>query len=174
MMARLEAYASLTLKEPTLFLDADMLVVRNFDLPPLGTNEVGVTTRYDKVEINWRSPIDFPEFEGKYFIDEMPYVYSFVYTSSETLFARQLNLLRALPERFHQWYGDQVTLKRELDSGGYVKRDFGIDTYNRAISSIDELEDVLVHHPEVCIVHFKGAKGKSALVDAIKRFGGTE
>ena len=35
MVARLEAYAALSISEPTLFLDADMLVLRPFDLPPL-------------------------------------------------------------------------------------------------------------------------------------------
>src|SRR5689334_23200556 len=114
MVARLEAYASLAVKEPTLYLDADMMIVRPFDLPPLQANEIGVTPRTDRTEINWRFPIEFPEFQGKYFCDVMPYIYSFVYASSEVLFVRQLNLLRKMSKRFQLWYGDQVTLKREL------------------------------------------------------------
>jgi hypothetical protein len=173
MVARLEAYASLAIKGPTLFLDADMLVIRDFDLPALGVNEVGVTRRYDRSEINWHAPVDFPEFEGKYFIDEMPYVYSFVYTSSEILFVRQLNRLRKLPKRFHEWYGDQVTLKSELDSGRYVRRDFSIDTYNHTIRSRGEFEDVLANQPDVCLVHFKGAHGKNAIAEVMNDIQGT-
>lgn len=173
MVARLEAYASLAIKEPTLFLDADMLVIRDFDLPALGENEVGVTRRHDRTEINWHDPVDFPEFEGRYFIDEMPYVYSFVYTNSEILFVRQLNRLRTLPKRFHEWYGDQVTLKSELDSGRYVRRDFSIDTYNRTIRSRGEFEEVLANQPDVCLVHFKGAHGKNAIVEIMNDIQGT-
>jgi hypothetical protein len=32
------------------------------------------------------------------------------------LFARQLNALCKLPKRFHSWYGDQITLKTEMDA----------------------------------------------------------
>ena len=173
MVARLEAYASLALKEPTLFLDADMLVIRDFDLPALGVNEVGVTRRYDRTEINWHDPVDFPEFEGKYFIDEMPYVYSFIYTNSEILFIRQLDQLRKLPKRFQEWYGDQVTLKRELESGRYVRQDFSIDTYNRTIRSRAEFEDILANQPDVCLVHFKGALGKNAVIEIMNDIEGT-
>jgi len=167
MVARLEAYASLTIRESTLFLDADMLVVRDFDLPGLAENEVGVTVRNDRSQINWRYPMEFPEFKGKYFIDEMPYLYSFVYARSELLFVRQLNQLRKMPRRFQEWYGDQVTLKREIDSGRFVRRDFDIDTYNRAIGSRDEFFEVVNSQPEVRLVHFKGAGGKNAMLELL-------
>ena len=168
MVARLEAYASLTINKPTLFLDADMLVLRDFDLPSLNASEVGVTPRNDRAEINWRFPIDFPEFKGKYINDEMPYIYSFVYTSSEILFVRQLNRLRKLPRRFQEWYGDQVTLKHELESGRYVKRDFSIDIYNRTVNTLGEFEKILTSHPDVCLVHFKGPKGKHVMLEATR------
>ena len=168
MVARLEAYASLATSKPTLFLDADMLVLRDFDLPSLNANEIGVTPRIDRSEINWRFPIEFPEFKGKYFIDEMPYIFSFVYASSEILFVRQLNQLRKLPRRFQEWYGDQVTLKHELKSGRYAIRDFHIDVYNRTVSTLGEFERILTSHPEVCLVHFKGPKSKHVMLEATR------
>lgn len=160
MVARLEAYRGLAISEPTLFLDADMMVVKPFDLPALQANEIGVTPRGDRVAINWRAPIEFPEFKGKYFCDEMPYIYSFVYTGTPDLFAHQLDQLRKLPRRFQEWYGDQVTLKRELDSGRFVRRDFDVRVYNRAVKSVGEFNVVLGTELDVCIVHFKGPKGK--------------
>jgi hypothetical protein len=169
MVARLEAYSSLTIKEPTLFLDADMLVVKRFDLPSLAANEVGVTKRNENEngQINWRFPVEFPEFEGKYFLDEMPYIYSFVYTSSEILFVRQLNQLRKLPKRYQLWYGDQVTLKQELAAGRFVTRDFDVSTYNRTVRSLIEFKEILVGSPEVRIAHFKGVLSKPEMREAI-------
>src|SRR5436853_337327 len=58
----------------------------------------------------------YPEFRGKYLSEVMPYIYAFVYTRSEVLFVRQLVALRKMPRRFHEWYGDQVSLKKEVDA----------------------------------------------------------
>jgi hypothetical protein len=170
MVARLEAYRSLAISEPTLFLDADMMIVKPFDLPALQPNEIGVTPRTDRGEINWRAPIEFPEFKGKTFGDEMPYIYSFLYTSTPDIFARQLDQLRKLPRRFQEWYGDQVTLKRELDSQQrFIRRDFDVRIYNRAVQSVGEFNVLLGTELDVCIVHFKGPRGK-VMFDAMMRF----
>src|SRR4051812_2940831 len=60
MVARLEAYASLVVKEPTLYLDADMLILKPFELPALAAHEIGVTRRLesDGGLINWRFPVE--------------------------------------------------------------------------------------------------------------------
>lgn len=168
MVARLEAYAGLAIKDPTLYLDADMMIVRPFDLPPLQGNEVGVTPRSDHVEINWQYPIDFPEFRGKLVSDVMPYIYSFVYANSEILFVRQLTLLRKLPKRFQLWYGDQVTLKSELDSGRYQVRPFNVETYNRTVRSVADYQHAMTNTPDLCIAHFKGPQGKQALSEILR------
>lgn len=168
MVARLEAYSSLAIREPSLYLDADMMIVKPFDLPPLQANEIGVTPRTDRVEINWRYPIEFPKFKGKYFSDVMPYIYSFVYASSEILFVRQLNQLHKLPKRFQIWYGDQVTLKSELDSGRYGVRAFNVDTHNRTVRSVAEYQHAVTSTPDLCIAHFKGPDGKDALAEILR------
>ena len=168
MVARLEAYASLAVKEPTLYLDADMMIVRPFDLPPLQPNEVGVTPRKDHVKINWQFPIEFPEFQEQYFDVVMPYIYSFVYANSEVLFLRQLNMLKKMSKRFQLWYGDQVTLKKELDSGRYTIRPFDVNTHNRTVRSVPEFQDALASTPELCIAHFKGPQGKETLAQVLQ------
>jgi hypothetical protein len=168
MVARLEAYASLAVKEPTLYLDADMLVTQDFDLPSLAPNEVGVTRRdeSDGGLINWRFPVEFPEFEGKTFPEVMPYIYSFVYVCSEILFVRQLNALRKLPKKYQLWYGDQVTLKSELDAGRFVIRDFSVRNYNRTVRSAIEFKEIAEGSREVCIAHFKGVESKVEMREA--------
>lgn len=160
MMARIQAYSTLEIAEPTLFMDADMMVVKPFDLPPLQANEVGVTPRDDHTLINWHMPVDFPEFENKYFDEEMPYIGSFVYTASPEIFRRQLEGMRKMVPRLQQWYGDQVTLKAEIDSGRFVRRDINVRHFNRTVRTVGEFNVLLGTDFDVCIVHFKGPKGK--------------
>jgi len=170
MVARLEAYASLEIKQPTLFLDADMLILQNFDLPSLSANEVGVTLRKERDNVLFgeesREGKEFPEFRGKTALEVMPYIYSFVYTSSEILFVRQLNALRRMPTRFQRWYGDQVTLKSELDSGRFAIRQFESDIFNRSVRSKFTFEEVLNSAEGTCVVHFKGPRSKELMLGA--------
>jgi hypothetical protein len=170
MVARLEAYAALEIKAPTLFLDADMLVLRAFDLPPLAENDVGVTARgeRDTYRIPERDWAEFPEFAEKDSAQVMPYIFSFMYVRSTILFLRQLNALRKLPKRFQRWYGDQVTLKSELAAPGrFTVRPFDIDIYNRTVRSRWEFEELRAAPEGVCITHFKGPDGKPAMQQAL-------
>jgi len=170
MVARLEAYAALSITAPTLFLDADMLVLRPFDLPPLAGNEVGVTTRgiRETVSFTELDCAEYPEFAGKITREVMPYLYSFVYVRSPILFVRQLNALRKLPKRFHRWYGDQVTLKSELDtSGRFVIQAFDINLYNRTVGSRREFEAIRNAPQSVCVAHFKGKDSKRAMLESL-------
>jgi len=170
MVARLEAYAALSVKEPTLFLDADMLVLHPFDLPPLAENEVGITVRgeRDTIRFSKREWAEFPEFTNKDSAQMMPYIYSFVYVRSPILFLRQLNALRKLPKRFHRWYGDQMTLKSELDTPGrFVIRTFDVNVYNRTVRSRWEFEEIRSSPDAVCVAHFKGPDGKQAMHESL-------
>lgn len=174
MVARLESYAALDIKEPTLFLDADMLVLRPFDLPPLADNEVGVTPRSarDTLVISNRIVAMYPEFADKTTAQVMPYIYSFVYVRSQILFLRQLVALRKLPKRYHRWYGDQITLKNEMDaSSRFAARNFDVNTYNRTVRSIGEFTDVLASPQPVVLAHFKGPESKSAMIEAQSMIG---
>jgi hypothetical protein len=170
MVARLEAYASVVVKEPTLYLDADMLILKRFELPSLADGEIGLTRRIesDGGLINWRFPVEFPEFQGKQFGDEMPFIYSFVYASSELLFVRQLNALRKLPKRYQQWYGDQVTLKREMEGDRFAIRELDVSVYNRTVRSAIEFRELKASAPEVCIAHFKGQRSKAEMRAALE------
>lgn len=171
MVARLEAYASLVVTDCTLYLDADMLVLKDFDLPGISAGEVGLTPRVEDLLMNWRYPIPFPEFKGKTIMEVMPFLYSFVYTSSELLFVRQLEALLKLPRRFQEWYGDQVTLKSELETRDrWVSRMFDAETYNKTIKAPHDFMQAV--RTGGCIVHFKGPSAKlmmSAAVDWLRK-----
>lgn len=170
MVARLEAYAAYTPQEPTLFLDADMLILRQFDLPPLAENEVGVTLRgeRDTIRFSKREWAEFPEFTEKDSAQMMPYIFSFVYTRSPVLFLRQLNALRKMPKRFHRWYGDQMTLKSELDAPDrFVTKPFDVNVYNRTVRSRWEFEEIRSAAEPVCIAHFKGPDSKQAMYESL-------
>jgi hypothetical protein len=169
MVARLQAYSSLPVSEPTLYLDCDMLVTRPFDLPELEDNEIGVTIRAEKDEwlihdqtSEWQQ---FPEFRGKKLSEVMPYIYAFVYTKSEILFVRQLVTLRKMPRRFHEWYGDQVSLRKELDGKRFAARNFEGEKFNRTLATRVEYEEVCALADPPCIVHFKGAHAKQTMLE---------
>ena len=178
MVARLEAYAASSINEPTLFVDADMLVTRRFDLPPLADNEVGVTIRGERDTIRFveREWAEFPEFTHKDSAQMMPYIFSFVYVSSPVLFLRQLNALKKMPKRFHRWYGDQMTLKSELDAQLYAQLDapkrfavkpFDVERYNRTVRSRWEFAEVISSPAPACLVHFKGPESKVAMAESL-------
>jgi hypothetical protein len=170
MVARLEAYSSLGIASPTLFLDADMLVLRPFDLPTLAEHEVGVTIRgkLDTVGFSEEDCRIEPAFLGKNTAQVMPYLYSFVYVRSTVLFARQLNALRKLPKRFHLWYGDQITLKTELDAQKrFMVRPLAIHIFNRTVSSTLEFERICRLPDNICIAHFKGKNSKKAMLESL-------
>jgi hypothetical protein len=174
MVARLEAYSALDITEPTLFLDADMLVLCPFDLPPLAENEVGVTVRgkRDTYLLSTQHLEQYPEFANKDTAQVMPYIFSFVYVRSQLLFLRQLIALRKLPKRYHRWYGDQITLKNEIDaSSRFTARDFDIDVYNRTVRSHWEFAEVLASPQPVFLAHFKGPESKSAMFEALSMIG---
>jgi hypothetical protein len=170
MVARLEAYAALEFTQPTLFLDADMLILRPFDLPPLAENDVGVTLRgeRDTIRFSKREWAEFPEFTEKDSAQMMPYIFSFVYTRSPVLFLRQLNALRKMPKRFHRWYGDQMTLKSELDAPGrFAIKYFDVDIYNHTVRSRWEFEEARARPQPVYIAHFKGPESKQAMHESL-------
>jgi hypothetical protein len=107
----------------------------------------------------------FPEFRGRTLREVMPYIYSFVYTSSEALFVRQLELLRAMPAPFHAWFGDQVTLKEALEGEPFTAREFDADRYNRTVKTTAECEDACASGDPPCILHFKGSEAKRVMAE---------
>jgi hypothetical protein len=170
MVARLEAYAELGIVGPTLFVDADMLVLREFDLPALGEGEIGVTVRgpRDTMRFSPEECEEEPAFAGKNTLEVMPYLYSFVYAASPLLFVRQLNALRKMPKRYHRWYGDQMTLKSELDAlGRFTTRILDVDVYNRTVGSRMEFQEIRSGQQDVCLAHFKGRESKAVMLEAM-------
>lgn len=173
MVARLEAYSSLPVKEPTLYLDCDMLIARPFELPELEPNEIGLTVRTpgDERHIHEDTPEwgRYPEFRGKYLSEVMPYIYAFVYTRSEVLFVRQLVTLRKMARRFHEWYGDQVSLKKEVDGKRFTVRTFDGDKYNRTVATRAEYEELCASADPPFIFHFKGPHAKQTMAEIAAR-----
>lgn len=97
----------------------------------------------------------------------MPYIYSFIYARTEILFLRQLTQLRKLPKRYQEWYGDQITLKKELDSSRFEILDLDVGLYNRTVKSALELKELVTTMPDLCITHFKGARAKDEMRSAL-------
>lgn len=177
MVARIEACARLKLNRPTLFLDADMLVLERFELPAFGPGDVLVTSRQQDFYINANFPEHYPEFVGKTFGQMMPFVFSFVATGNSEFFPALLSNIRSMPERFHRWYGDQMSLKQEYDREKFRFRNMPEEKFNFAIrrglrpAELAELTEKF----GVKILHFKGRnskKGQAETLAALPEFRG--
>jgi hypothetical protein len=88
-----------------------------------------------------------------------------VYTQSEILFVRQLVALRKAPRRFHEWYGDQVSLKKELTGDRFTVRNFDGDMYNRTVATRTEYAELSGSPNPPSIVHFKGPHAKQTMLE---------
>ena len=65
MLARLEAYSMLTTNIPTVFLDADSLLISKLTLPKFGEYKAFLIKRdFTEVTINHNYPEFYPEFIG--------------------------------------------------------------------------------------------------------------
>ena len=112
MTDRLYGYSKVkTIGRTTLFLDADTLIINVFSF---NSYESGIylAERISNPMINHNHPQNYPEFEGKYFKEVMPYLAGVILISDyENIFNEILGTLHELPKRFHEWYGDQYAMK---------------------------------------------------------------
>jgi hypothetical protein len=126
MIARLQAYSLLEFSDDyTLFTDADCLLIQPVKLNY--SNDILLLQRVDNFLIN----SNYPEFVGKKIIDVMPYLFGAICiknSNNNNFFESLLSILEKLPQRFHRWYGDQVSLSiaadiNKLFSFGYLDSD---------------------------------------------------
>lgn len=168
MMARLQASQLVPNGERTVILDADMLVIDRFDeeLAKIAAPLI-VTTRIEDRPINAFYPEHYPEFEGKTAGQVMPYLFSFIGVTGADLFRRLETRLLASPRRFWKWYGDQWTLKQEIDATGLKPAVLPGEFYNLPVQVEIGRDDLaLMRRERIRIIHFKGAGSKDFHVRA--------
>jgi len=162
MIARLQAYSKYRYTGGfTFFCDADCLFINPLVVDTGGKNLLLTPRLYDK-PINPEFPEFYPEFVGKTFNQVMPFLFSAIATIGDQskTFDILLKICKALPDRFHRWYGDQYSLflaveNKELNFG-YLEPEKHHYLTSKAIPSehLRQLQDEGVQ-----MLHFKG-KGK--------------
>ena len=164
MHARMISYRDYlkTFREPTVFLDTDMLIIRRFILdlskgPKLCQRSYGLNTCLKPYIIKDKTKILFPEFTRKSFGKIFPYVGCFFADKDEFFIDKALSIYEKLDERYKLWYGDQIALKEaalQEKVSSIKEKHIACDPhdYNKA------------KHP-VAILHFKGGDQKALMKD---------
>ena len=159
MNARMISYREYlsTFREPTVFLDTDMLVIKRFTLdfsngPILCKRSYGLNDCLKTYIIKGKTKILFPEFERKIFGKIFPYVGCFFADKDEHFISKALGIYEKLDLRYKHWYGDQIALKEAALQEKFV-------SIKEKHIACNPLEYEKAKFP-VAILHFKGGDQK--------------
>lgn len=167
MLARLEAYALIPFDNKfTFFIDADSLLLNRINLNSFNKKYNHFVKRvFSDAVMNHLYPEYYPEFEGKSPNEVMPIMFgAMAVLNAPTLFGDLREICWSLPNRFHRWYGDQVSLfiksKAEKSKFKYVDGNQYMKIISQALSKGDLLT---LRNSGVKLVTFKGPIAKNFL-----------
>ena len=162
MTFRLEAFSKLKLAEPAIYLDTDMLILKEiFADQFLQDTEVALCNRSFARDllINTRfRNMDLSEYCNKTLGEIYPILACFTVTKSHEFWDACLTNLWGLDKKFHWWYGDQEAM-RNIANGGIFS------TRYLAESQVACLPEHFNAHTNASCIHFKGANRKSQMRD---------
>ena len=126
MVARLEAYKNFPFNgKHTFFCDADSLFINKLNLSNFDYN-IYLSIRKENSFVYSEG---YPEFEKKTFIDVMPFLFgAMLVKDGKEFFHNLLLICNDLPKRFHNWYGDQYSLKLFPMSNFFLKKESTISS----------------------------------------------
>lgn len=166
MLARAQAFAELKITRPTLFLDADMLIIQPFELPPISNKEVGTITR--AVDIIANSPEiaeKYPEFFGMSMNKVMPYLGCLIFTQSARFLSAVYNRMTDQPEHLRRWFGDQIALRDELSGKKFKSVPLHPMHFNHVINAPHAPHQIMaLRSAGVKILHAKGRTNKTDIL----------
>lgn len=141
---------------PTLFLDADMLLIKNIDdFIKINKYDISVTVRPKKtlkIKLHEDHKKKFPKLFNKTFGEVMPYNAGIYFCKERYVLEFMLNSFKKMPKEYFSWYGDQIALNMLDKSKKFNIKIFENDKYNFTPKSVDE--DISNKH----ILHFKGRR----------------
>ena len=86
-------------------------------LGKLHNEDIYLIKRQENGIMNHMWPEHYPEFENKSALDVMPYLFGgMAFRNGKEFFSNVLNICLNLPSRFHRWYGDQYSLKINVNN----------------------------------------------------------
>tara|TARA_B100001063_G_C16664342_1_gene502806 strand:+ start:236 stop:889 length:654 start_codon:yes stop_codon:yes gene_type:complete len=141
---------------PTLFLDTDMLLIKNInEFVELNKYDMSVTIRSEitlKTKLHEDHKIKFPKLFNKTFGEVMPYNAGIYFCKEKYVLEYMLNSFKKMPREYFRWYGDQIALNMLYKSNKFNIKIFQDNKYNFTPKSNDE------NISEKKILHFKGRR----------------
>lgn len=127
--------------EPMLVLDTDVVVQHDLSKVFLKKFDVALTKRTQPLM-----------YEGQNITPMMPYNTGVMFSRCPAFWIECHRLCQGAPEKIQKWWGDQLCVKMEADSGRYKVLELPVDKYNYSPSKEDE--DVSNRFA----VHYKGRR----------------
>lgn len=167
MMFRLEAFALINIKKQSVFLDTDMLVLKEFNLNNYFESDAVLCKRSfgldSVINISFKG-MDLSEYENQTLGDVYPYLACFTLVQSSEFWKEAHNILKLLDNKFHFWYGDQEALKKIA-----ISTKFKISTVEESIFAC--LPEKINHNFPPSLIHFKGPSRKSLMIEIANQMG---
>ena len=167
MTFRLEAFSLIDIKKQSVFLDTDMLVLKEFNLDNYFESDAVLCKRsfgLDSVINTSFRGMDLSEYKNHTFGAVYPYLACFTLVQSKEFWKEADNILKLLDSKFHFWYGDQEALRKIA-----VSNKFKISTVEEAIFAC--LPEEINHNFLPNLIHFKGPSRKSLMIDMANQMG---
>jgi hypothetical protein len=167
MTFRLEAFSLVDIKKQSVFLDTDMLVLKEFNLDNYFECDAALCKRSFGLDLEINPSfrgIDLSEYKNQKFGAVYPYLACFTLVQSKIFWKESDTILKGLDKKFHLWYGDQEALKIIAAS---IK--FKISTVEEAIFAC--LPEEINNSSLPNLIHFKGLSRKSLMIDMANQMG---
>ena len=167
MTFRLEVFSLIDIKKQCVFLDTDMLVLKEFNLDNYFESDVVLCKRsfgLDSVFNTSFRGMDLSEYKNQTLGAVYPYLACFTLVQSKEFWKETDTILKLLDNKFHFWYGDQEALKKIA-----VSNKFKISTIEEAIFAC--LPEEINHNFLPNLIHFKGPSRKSLMIDMANQMG---
>lgn len=158
MTFRLEAFSSLGLNEPAVYVDNDLIFLRSLDnlSEKLNGHRVGLCRRDYKRTVEFSdehiSTYNLSEYRGVTLDEVYPYLACFTYSETASLWSSCLEVLKSIDPKFHKWYGDQEALRIISASGEFPHADLSENEYACVLDCFEDNKELAK------AVHFKGGR----------------
>jgi hypothetical protein len=154
MRFRLQAFHKLGLEEPAIYLDTDMLCLKNIDARALLSDfDVKLCLRsFHREAVMHDKPINgvrLTDHVGKTFFETFPYVACFTITKNAEFWGACCNEIDKLDEKYLKWFGDQEAMRNVVDQNLFK---FGFLDESYVACLPENYRD----HKEAAFTHFKG------------------
>jgi hypothetical protein len=158
-IARALGYFQLKLNSPAIYIDTDVLLTSNIPNELFNKNEVYLCKRSFWINRKFNHFFrgnDYSEHKGKTLGEVFPFICCFAYTANYKFWEECYKIQINLNKKFHDWYGDQESLKIIND-----QKKFNIGCLEESL--ICSIPEMLNKTSKVYSIHFKGPVRKKLM-----------